>query len=205
VLGTPIVPTNEPVCFGYYLVIEDPLKPEGSGNYVTVYIADPVVLNLKGGPIKTQGVAESDAYFDMQNTGHAVKTGWITKDEGFLFYDKDSTGSMKSDRDLVPGLAALREIDSNHDGHLNSADVEWGKIKVWTDEGLDGDFHESELFTLVQLGITDIDLHYQSINKDSHGNTILNVSNFTWSDGTRGAIGSIELVSIPPAQQPEFA
>jgi hypothetical protein len=106
-------------------------------------------------------------------------------------------GKINNVKELIPGFAALRALDSNHDGHLNNADAEWSKLKIWKDAGLDGAFHRSELFKLSEIGVTDIDLAYFAANKENNGNTISQISHFTWADGSTGEIASVELVSIP--------
>ena len=37
------------------------------------------------------------------------------------------------------GYAALRELDTNQDGRIDSQDIDFSKLQVWTDNN--GDFH----------------------------------------------------------------
>jgi hypothetical protein len=134
----------------------------------------------------------------MQNSGQAVPTGWITANEGFLIYDNHPGAQIDSHHDMIPGIAALRQFDSNHDGRLNIADADWGNLKVWVDAKLDGHFDPAELFTLAQLKIIDINLNYQVSNQNVNGNIITNESAFTFDDGSQGHIGSVELIAVPP-------
>ena len=202
VLGDPIEPTSFPVCFGFWTTMEDPLQPEGSGNYINVWVEDPVILSLQGGPIQTQNLSTSNAYFDMQNDGRPMHTGWITENEGLLIYEKQVSGKINTEKELMPGLAALSALDSNHDGHLNKLDAEWSKLKIWKDAGLDGVFHQSELYKLSDLGIIDIDLNYKVVNEQNNGNIISNASHFTWDNGKVGEIASVELVAVPQHFEP---
>ncbi|TFW17548.1 hypothetical protein [Duganella callida] len=198
-LSGPIDPGAGIPCFGYWAEIESPSQVDESGRPLisVVWVGDPVVINLTGEAISTQGLSNSAAHFDMQNNGVQVHTGWITAGEGVLFYDKQNTNAISSAKDLVPSFSNLQALDSNHDGKLSSADTEWAKLKVWIDKSGTGEFHSSDLVTVESLGIASINLQAQAVHQDSNGNTIDQLSTFTWKNGTQGAIGNVELASAP--------
>jgi hypothetical protein len=50
------------------------------------------------------------AFFDMQNNGERVHTGWVTAGEGLLVFDPHGSNSVTGDRDLVAGFDALKEL-----------------------------------------------------------------------------------------------
>ena len=158
---------------------------------------DPIILNLDGGAVQTQGLETSTAFFDMQNDGEKVHTGWVTAGEGLLVYDPDGSNSVTGDRDLVAGFDALKElageVDGASSGTLSASDALWSKLKVWVDTTGTGDFHSDQLYTLGQLGITSINLNAANVERNSNGNTILADSSFTRSDGSSGDIAGVAL------------
>ena len=198
-LGAPVTPTVDIPCFGYWAEIEDASQVDGNGAPLVkvVWVADPVVLNLSGTHITTQGLSNSVAHFDMQNSGVQVHTGWVTPGEGILIFDKNNTNSVTNAKDLIPSLASMRALDTNHDGQLNSSDHDWSKLKIWIDHTGSGEFHTNDLVTLDSIGITSINLTAQSIHQDDHGNIIDQLSTFTWANGTKGIIGNVELAAAP--------
>jgi hypothetical protein len=170
---------------------------DGSSFWDDWWPDDPVVLNLDGGAVQTQGLQGSAAFFDMQNNGERVHTGWVTSGEGLLVYDPDGSNSVTGDRDLVAGFDALkeltREVDGASSGTLSASDAIWSKLKVWVDSTGTGDFHSDQLYTLGQLGISSINLNAANVQTDSNGNTILADSSFTRSDGSSGDIAGVAL------------
>ena len=165
--------------------------------YTQQWVVDPVILNLQGLSVQTQGVFDSIAQFDMQNAGQKNQTGWATAGEGMLFYDPYHTNTIQSESDLVGGFAALNALDVNHDSKLDAGDGTWQDLKVWVDPTGTGTFQSNQLFSLDQLGIASIDLHVQHLNQDNHGNTLLDTSTFTWANGTQGQIAGVDLASLP--------
>gem|GEM_PF-3348641 len=170
---------------------------DGSSFWDDWWPDDPIVLSLDGGAVRTQGLQTSTAFFDMQNTGQRVHTGWVTAGEGLLVYDPDGRDTVTSDRDLVGGFDALKELARKVDGtsldKLSASDAIWAKLKVWVDATGTGDFDGDQLYTLGQLGIISIDLNAADVQRDSNGNTIVADSSFTRSDGTQGDIAGVAL------------
>ncbi len=109
----------------------------------------------------------------MLNTGQPVTTGWATAGEGLLFDDKNDTGVIQSDADLVAGFSVLDGMDSNGDGKLDANDSEWQNLKVWIDPNGSGQFNSADLYTLNQLGITSINLNATSEQTNNNNNTIV--------------------------------
>lgn len=158
---------------------------------------DPVILNLQGGKVHTQSLATSKASFSMQADGQPVKTGWATAGEGMLVYDAAHSGIVKNEDSLVSGFDALKALDSNGDGKLDASDAAWSDLKVWVDQGGTGQFNAGSLYGMAQLGIASIDLRARHMNQNDHGNTILDDSSFTRSDGTTGDIAGVNLSFNP--------
>jgi hypothetical protein len=150
---------------------------------------------------QTQALQSSAAFFDMQNNGARVHTGWVTAGEGLLVYDPDGSNGVTGDRDLVAGFDALKtlakEVDGASSDRLSASDAVWAELKVWVDSTGTGDFHSDQLVTLGQLGITSINLNAANVQENSNGNTIVADSSFTRSDGSSGDIAGVALVFAP--------
>jgi hypothetical protein len=159
--------------------------------------ADPIVLNLSGQQVQTVGIAQSGAFFDMQNDGQKILTGWASAGEGFLVYDPNNTSAVTNEGSLVSSFSALQALDSNHDGVLNASDAAWSKLKVWVDAAGIGNYSSSSLYTLAQLGITSINLNAAQESQNSNGNTIVADSTFTFANGSTGDISGVNFVNAP--------
>jgi len=81
------------------------------------------------------------------------------------------------------GYVALADQDSNHDGKITAADAHWKDIKVWVDANQDGLADASELHTLTDLSITELDLNAHSSTAMDHGNLLGLVSSYKTADG----------------------
>src|SRR5471032_2651420 len=89
------------------------------------------------------------------------------------------------------GYAALAELDTNHDGVINSQDAAFGKLDVWVDSNADGISEAGELHTLSSLGITQLNLSTTVGSTVSNGNTLGLVSSFDTSDGQTHEMGDV--------------
>ncbi|MBP1314194.1 hypothetical protein [Herbaspirillum sp. 1130] len=162
---------------------------------------DPLILSLNKDPVKTQGLSNTAAVFDMQNSGQAVKTGWGTAGEGYLVYDPNDAADstvVKQDHQLVAGFSALQAlaqaVDGTSKGWLNGSDSLWGDLKVWVDTTGTGQFQQGQLMSLDQLGITGIDLNASTVHENSNGNTILSDGRYMLASGETGDIAGVDLV-----------
>ncbi len=65
--------------------------------------------------------------------------------------------TLRTDGTLAAnGFEALRDLDSNLDGKITSADTQWRTLRVWKDAGGDAQTDEGELLTLAQAGVQSI-------------------------------------------------
>jgi hypothetical protein len=151
-----------------------------------------MILNLQGDPVETVGLNASTVKFDMENNGTQVATGWGTAGEAYLAYDPTNTW-ITDDADLVGGFDVMDAMDGNHDGVLNASDSDWAGLRVWVDTTGTGIFNPDDLFTMDQLGISSINLSADHVNASNNGNTILDESTFTFTDGKVGAIAGVGL------------
>jgi hypothetical protein len=183
--------------------------PNPPGGSVTIYTCpdgtDPIILNLDGGQVQTQGLENSSAFFDVQNNGQKVHTAWSTAGEGMLVYDPNNTGTVTNDSNLVAGFGALSTLAHQTGGVLDASNALWHDLKIWVDPTGNANFAEGKLESLDQLGITSINLNSIAEDISSNGNTILNDSTFAWNNGATGDIAGIDLAFDPNAVAPPAA
>ena len=166
---------------------------------------DPLVLDLDDDGIETVGASTtSPILFDLDADGLKTGTGWIKGDDGFLVLDRHGNGQIDDGRELfgdatplasggtaADGLAALADLDANHDGRIDANDPVFTQLNVWRDLNQDGISQPGELATLTDLGITAIDLtrttHSQTL---ANGNQIADQARFERTDGTESGIGT---------------
>ena len=171
--------------------------------------SSPLVLDLTGNGITTQNIS-AGAQFDLNATGQAVQTGWVTSGEGLLVYDP-SNGPITSGSQLfgtatvlpngqkaANGFAALAALDTNHDGIITSADTGWSNLKVWVGEtASNGVVQGGQLETLDSLGIVQINLSYTSDPTMNNGNIVGMVSSFVTSNGQTHQMADVWFQTSP--------
>ncbi|MFM0665807.1 hypothetical protein PQQ66_35515, partial [Paraburkholderia sediminicola] len=155
-------------------------------------MADPLVIDLSGSGVQLTPLAQSNAYFDLYDTGYAVHTGWVGPQTGILV-ENDGSGTIDNITDLfgsssTDGFSALEALDVNHDGVINASDPGFASLEIWTDTNGNGVVDPGELQTLAQLNITSIDLTTTNVNQNNGGNVIKEVATYTRSDGSEGEI-----------------
>ena len=161
----------------------------------------PLVLDLSGNGISTQSIA-AGVTFDLNATGRAVNTGWITSGEGFLVLDRNNDGVINDGSELfgsstrlgngemaTNGFVALRDLDSNNDGMITSLDANWSHLKVWVDTNPNAS--TGTFYGLDSLSITALNLGYTTSGAMDHGNVIGQVSSYQTSDGTQHEMSDV--------------
>ena len=129
---------------------------------------DPLVLDLDGDRLELLP-ASGAVLFNHNADGIKTGTGWVHPNDGFLVRDLNGNGVIDTGRELVGedtlksngllaanGFDALRELDSNGDDQITSADTVFSELKVWRDLNQDGISQANELSNLGQLNITSI-------------------------------------------------
>lgn len=187
---------------------ESLLKPytklNRSGKY---HKYDPLALDLDGDGIEIRASSPSGGLFDHDADGIRTAGGWLSGDDGWLVYDRNSNGRIDSGRELFGdntllnngtlaqhGYAALAELDTNADGIINELDAEFSKLQVWQDLNQDGLSQDHELFTLQTLGIESLNLnHSETIQDLGNGNRLTHLGHYTQTDGSKGKMGDIDL------------
>ena len=138
-------------------------------------VYSPIAFDLNGNGIKTLSIDEG-VEFDMLNEGTAVKTGWLSGEDGFLAIDNDGDGKITSRAELFgagvgEGFAKLASFDSNGDGLVNEKDALFGELKLWQDRNENGITDQGELVSLDSRGITDLNTDYTNVfSTDAMGN-----------------------------------
>ncbi len=139
--------------------------------------ADPILVDLNGDGIKTTKL-EDGIYFDHGKDGFKESSAWVDENDGILAIDKNNNGTIdngseifgdnyiKSDNSkATSGFDALKDLDSNNDGIINSEDESFSQIKILKGDGT--------LLTLEEAGITSINLNSTESNTtDENGNTL---------------------------------
>lgn len=156
----------------------------------------PLALDLDGDGIESIALENSSVYFDLDGDGIAEKTGWIGPNDAFLAIDSDNDGYIEDIDELfgngtVDGFTELSQLDSNSDGVIDANDDQFDDLLVWQDLDQDGFSDADELRTLDQAEIASIDLTNEEVDFEVEGNTISNISTFSWSDGSLNEIVDI--------------
>ena len=133
----------------------------------SVSVAPAIVLDLDAKGIVTTTRGKSGVRYDLDGDGIADPTSWIGTTEGFLFLDRDKSGTFDNLAELslladLPGaasnLAALKAFDSNGDGVISSADAAFADFMIWQDKNGNGIADPGEFLTMTAAGVKAINL-----------------------------------------------
>jgi len=161
---------------------------------------DPLVLDMnKDGLISTVSLADSTAFFDLTGDGIKEKVGWVSASEGIVAFDKNGNGKIDGISEVfgtatTSGFYELRQLaDSNYDGVIDRRDELYNQLKVWQDANQDGISQASELKTLAEAGVKNIQLDVIGTNINLNGNLLSEAGRYTDSAGDRELAADIEL------------
>jgi iron-regulated protein frpC len=155
---------------------------------------DPLTLDLDGDGIETLASnGHNGALFDHDKDGIRTATGWISKDDGLLIYDRNGDGVVNDGSELfgdntllkngeraANGYQALAELDENSDGKVDAADSAFAKLRVWRDRNQDGISQKDELLTLEEAKVKAFNLAHQNSDRDlGNGNTLAEEGAYT--------------------------
>ena len=156
----------------------------------------PLILSLSDNPVSTLSLEAGPRFaYDVQ--GPALKTGWVAGGNALLVRDLDSDGRishggelfgdrtlLKSGARATDGYHALRDLDDNLDGRIDSSDKAFAELMLWQDIDVDGLTDAGELSRLADHGIASLGLDARPSDRVDHGNPIKLVSSYTLADGT---------------------
>ena len=181
----------------------DPIEA-GAEEFETFQTSSPLVLDLDGDGIETQGLL-AGAFFDHGGDGFAELTGWIGTDDGLLVLDRSGNGRVDHGGELfgnatilhdgtpaADGYQALAEFDQNADGKVDASDPIWSQLRIWRDVDGNGQSEASELHVLADAGVSAIGTGATpSAVVDANGNEHRLVGAFTRSDATTGSTADV--------------
>tara|TARA_R110000868_G_scaffold390055_10_gene659585 strand:- start:4017 stop:7256 length:3240 start_codon:yes stop_codon:yes gene_type:complete len=166
--------------------------PAGKGGWLPSYwFGSPLVLDLDGQGIDLASLSSSEAvYWDIDEDGFAEASGWIKGNDGLLAIDLNNDGVIGDHSELfgsttTDGFSSLTAYDTNLDNLINTNDTQFGDLLVWVDANNNGYSESEELSSLVDLGITEINLNASLVNYDIEGNNITHESTFTINGQTQ--------------------
>lgn len=173
--------------------------------------ATPLVLDLNGDGVQTTSITEG-TQFDLLAIGAKQNLGWVSQQDGLLAIDLNGDGQINSGAELfgdrtvladgsraVDGWAALRGMDSNHDGKVDAQDAQFNQLRVWVDADSDGVTDAGELRSLADQGIASIDLAADGRSVQQNGNVVQAFSTYTTTDGVTHEVADVGFAVSQPA------
>ena len=134
------------------------------------YAITPIVIPLHDG-MTAYDVEDPSARvsFNADGTGYGWYWSWISKDAGWLVWNRHGTGSINSAVQLFGnitfwlfwenGYRALCTLDDNGDGLLSGPEL--SELALWNDTNGNGLSEEDEVKPLAAWGITAISCQYE--------------------------------------------
>jgi hypothetical protein len=167
----------------------------------------PVVVDVLGNGFSLTS-APNGVSFDLRNSGTPQTLSWTSadSDDALLAFDRNGNGMIDNGRELfgnatpqmppekgesLNGFRALALYDGfgyggNGDGLITGQDAIFNRLKLWQDKNHNGISESCEMFTLPQLGLSEIDLSYRSSRRiDQFGNEFRYRSKVLGSDGSQ--------------------
>jgi hypothetical protein len=169
--------------------------------------ATPLVLDLTGSGIHTLSQS-SGVLFDLTASGQTKSVGWVAPTNGLLVEDLNKDGKINNGSELfgsgtslsdgtkaVDGFQALSQLDTNHDGVIDSIDAQFADLSVWVDSNSNGVTDAGELKSLTDIGVKSLNLNSIVSSSMDNGNLIGLVSSYTTTDGQTRELADVWLAT----------
>ncbi|MET0264441.1 MAG: SdrD B-like domain-containing protein [Duganella sp.] len=158
----------------------------------------PIAIDLDGDGIHTIARADMTGSFDLLGTGTAIRSGWLSKGDGFLAVDSNGNGRIDDISELFggngkgQGFAKLASYDSNGDGKVDASDSGFATLRIWQDANSDGQTDAGELISLAQAGVISLTVaHTDLAFLDANHNLHMEASSVTLSNGKSAAMTDV--------------
>lgn len=155
-------------------------------------VQSPIVIDVDGDGFDLTN-STSGVNFDLDNDDVGEKLSWTStgSDDVWLALDRNGNGQIENGTELFGnvtpqpdppgnekrnGFLALAEYDKtgnggNSDNRITVQDAIFGSLRLWQDSNHNGISESSELNTMNQMGLKEIDLKYKESKKtDDNGN-----------------------------------
>lgn len=145
----------------------------------------PIILDLGHDNYRLTSVS-GGVHFDLRNEGTKVQIAWtrLGVENAFLAMDRNGNGQIDNGAELfgnytplrngvlaANGFEALRELDVNADGAIDSTDAVWPTLLLWTDRNHDAFSTVDELQPISQSAVSSLGIDHSTIGKrDQWGN-----------------------------------
>ena len=150
----------------------------------------PIAIDLNGDGIHTIARGNFHGSFDLLGNGHAIQSGWISGNDGFLAVDSNGNGRIDGIGELFggaskgSGFAKLASFDSNGDGFVDAHDDKFAELRIWRDANSDGVTDAGELMGMHDAGVTSLTVHFTELPfLDANDNLHLERSSATLAGG----------------------
>jgi hypothetical protein len=118
---------------------------------------------------------------DLNGDGRLDSTAWVGRQDGVLVWDKYQDGHVHDNSQYAfaqyannanangagaTDLSGLADaFDSNHDGKFNAQDAKFAQFKVWQDVNQNGVSEATEVRSLADWGLTEINLSSDGVQR----------------------------------------
>ena len=176
------------------------IKISGSPNSIVKRLKEivksyktPIIIDLNGDGVKTLPYSFNISF---EFNGEKQITGWVEENDGFLVIDKNNDSIINNASELfgentlkldgniaLNGFEALVDLDCNSDKVIDKNDLFWTSLQIWQDKNSDGETQSGELLWLDDIGISSIDLDFNTSEYiDQNNNQHRLKSTVKWND-----------------------